>query len=390
MFLDDSSSLQQDYPWWEDTNLSATNLPEWIHYYKINPNFLFPQPELKRLTDDFSKCDIALVCGWGPIIAHRAGVPFLFYSYGSDLTVTRLWENIIGAARKLIRLRKPNGLRSLLLYSRLQRNAIRCADRIGILMGFQINPYVKELNLVSKMAKLRLAWEIEKYGKRSDLQLAEKYRRFDVVYFMISRHMWRSVWEDMKGNDKFIRAYARFVKERKPNALLVTIEKGYDVQYSKQLVEELQISNYVEWVKEMNKDGIRSYISLDNVVVVDQFWHNNWHIRYPENPDSPGYGLGSASIEALSAECTLITGFFHEDFYEGNRPPILSAFSEEEIYQRLCQSLDMGNQERKKLGRQAYEFVKKYHGWENVTDLYINTLKEILEERALKTQPLDA
>src|SRR5690606_22504314 len=94
MFLDDSSSLQQDYPWWEDSHLNEHNLPSWIHYYRVNPNFMFPQPKLKEMINHFSKCDIALVCGWGPIIAKRAGVPYLFYSFGGDLTVTAFYENI--------------------------------------------------------------------------------------------------------------------------------------------------------------------------------------------------------------------------------------------------------------------------------------------------------
>lgn len=383
MFLDDSSSLQQDYPWWEDSHLNEHNLPSWIHYYRVNPNFMFPQPKLKEMINHFSKCDIALVCGWGPIIAKRAGVPYLFYSFGGDLTVTAFYENIREAFRKMASFKKPSGLRSLLLYSHYQREAIRQADRVGILMAFQIEPYARKLGVVEKMKLLRLAWDIEKYKKSPDPALNEKYKNYDIVYFMIARHSWKSVWNDMKGNDKFLKAYARFVKEKNPNVLLVTIDKGVDTDASKELLREFGVEHAVEWVKEMNKDRIRAYISMSNVVVVDQFWHDNWRRRYPRN-ETPAFGLGSAGIEAMCAEAVLITGFFHEDFYEGNKPPILNAFTEEEIYQRLVQSLSMTPDERAELGKKARAFVEKYHGWKNVVPMYVEVLEEILEERHRK------
>lgn len=381
MFLDNSSSLQQDYPWWEDTQLSENNLPEWIHYYKVKPNFLFPQPELKRLIKDFANCDIALVCGWGPIIAWRAGVPYLFHSYGSDLNITSFAEGILKATRNLVSLKRPGGIKSLFLSAPFQKKAIQRADRIGIYMGYQVNPYVKPLGILHKMKKLRLAWDIDKYRIPENQEIKKKYEVYDVVYFMIARHTWKSVWFDLKGNDKFIRAFARFVNDKNPNVKLVTIEKGNNLEDSKRLISELGIEKYVEWIPEMNKDGIRTYNSISNIVVVDQFWHNRWYIKYPSDRTKPRIGFGSGSIEALSAGRPLITVFFDEDFYDGNHPPILSAFTEHEIYQRLVESLEMGAEGRKQLGLKGYEFVKKYHGWENAIDLHIDCLKEILKER---------
>lgn len=385
MFLDDASALGQDYPWWEDANLSPDNLPDWIHYYKIKPDFLFPQSGLKKMISDFSKCDIGLVCGWGPIIASRAKIPYFYYSHGSDLNITDFAENITGALRKILLLKKPNGFRSFVKFARIQKKAIMNADRIGILMGYQVNPYIKKYGLLSKMKKIRLAWDIEKYKVVRNETLTEKYKQYDIVFFMLARHIWKSVWNDfIKGNDKFLRAFARFVKDKKPNVRLVMIEKGEDLEESKKIISSYGIQNYVEWVKEMNKDGIRAYNSLDNVVVVDQFWHDRWFVRYPEDKAKPRIGFGSAGIEALCAEKPLITVFFDEDFYEGNHPPILSAFTEDEIYSRLVESLEMGSEKRKVLGRKGYEFVKKYHGWENTIDQYISILKEILEEKEKK------
>ncbi len=384
MFLDDSSSLQQDYPWWEDSGLSEDSLPSWIRYYRVKPNFLMPQQMLRQMISDFSDCDIALVCGFGPIIAFRARVPYMFHSFGSDLNVTAFKENIFEAVRNLMRFRKPRGLKALFLTVPFQRAAIQMADRVGIYMGYQVNTYVRGLGIMDKMKRLRLAWDVDKYHTAENQDLKKKYETYEIVYFMIARHSWKSVWNDLKGNDKFIRAFARFVKEKNPNVLLVTIQKGDDVGESKKLINELQLEGKVEWQKEMNKDGIRSFNSLNNVVVVDQFWHDKWYRRYPTDRAKPRMGFGSGSIEALCAERPLITSFFDEDFYDGIHPPILSAFSEEEIYHRLVESLEMGPEGRRALGIRGYEFAKKYHGWENTVNIYIDVLRTILAEESNK------
>ena len=42
MFLDNTSGLQQDYPWWDDISLNENSLPGWVHYYKTFPFFHLP------------------------------------------------------------------------------------------------------------------------------------------------------------------------------------------------------------------------------------------------------------------------------------------------------------------------------------------------------------
>lgn len=385
MFLDDTSGSGQDYPWWEDKDLNPKNLPKWIHYYRVKPNFLFPQSALKEMISDFSKCDVALVCGMGPVIAYRAGVPYFFWSYGSDLTLTNLKENLSYALKQIRQLKIPRGSKNVIFNGWFQKKAIQNADRIGIAMSYQINNYIKPLFVENKVEKVRLAWDIEKYKVPIDTLIYQNFQQYEIVYFMIARHSWKSVWGDLKGNDKFIIAFSKFVKEKIPNVKLIMIEKGPDLQDSKNLVKELGIENYVEWIKEMNKDGIRAYNSLPNVVVVDQFWHDEWIKRFPLNADKPPVGFGSGSIEALSAERPLITSFFEEEFYDGNHPPVLSAFTIPQIYSRLVESYEMGPENRALLGKKGKDFVTKYHGWQNTIDIYIKVLEDIVKQYDLKS-----
>lgn len=380
MFLDDSAPSAQNYPWWEHAELSPTQLPEWIHYHHVTTeDFIVRSAAFMRMARAFAVCDVALVCHWGPILAEAAGVPSMFFSYGGDLMVAHTRRELGEMFRRLLAGNMP-GIRGFLVGLRQRRALQHSTDVVGVGMGWQIDNYVKPLGLLPKMVKTRLAWDVDAYMPEVDAALNAQHASFDVVYFMLARHSWRSVWNDLKGNDKFIRAYARLVHDRAPNVKLIMIEKGPDVDASKQLVDQLGIAHAVEWVREMPKDRLRAYYSLPNVVVVDQFWDDRWRERYPADI-TPRIGFGSGSVEAMCANRPLITAFFEQEFYEGATPPILAAFREDEILAQLHLSLDLGVAGRAAMGERGHAFVRRYHDWRVTTDLYIDQLRAIVAGR---------
>ncbi len=385
-FLDDHSSASQDYPWWEDKDLSPTNLPAWIHYYPTKPFFLFPSKNTKKMIKDFGKCDVALVSCFGPIVAMKANVPFVFYTVGGDLNCIDVKEELISVFRTQSSLKaKFLRLVKILTYTPLQKKAIiNYADKIMVLMGYQINPYIKKFNLESKTIKARLAWDINKYSIEPDTILYEKYKTFDIVFFMIARHAFSSIWLDVKGNDKFLRAFASFVTNGNKNVKLILVNKGVDVHLSKKIISDFGIDKYVEWVEQMDKDGVRAYESMPNCVVVDQFWHDDLAIRYPLDKGNLKMGFGSGAIEALAASKPLITAFTEKAFYEENMPPILYAFTEKEIEGRLHEVYNMTNEEKEAMGKKGFEFIYKWHDYTNVLNLYINALKDVLSKRSIQ------
>jgi glycosyltransferase involved in cell wall biosynthesis len=113
------------------------------------------------------------------------------------------------------------------------------------------------------------------------------------------------------------------------------------------------------------------------VVVVDQFWDDRWRERYPEDI-TPRIGFGSGSVEALCAKRPLITAFFEQEFYDGATPPILAAFTEDEIYAQINASLDMGAEGRRDMGERGHAFVRRYHDWSATTEMYVDQLKSIV------------
>lgn len=385
-FLDDHSSASQDYPWWEDKELSPSNLPFWLHYYPTKPFFLFPSSTTKKMIKDFGKCDIALVSCFGPIMAMKAKVPFVFYSIGSDLNCINVKEELISVFRTQSSLKaKILRLVKIITYTPLQKKAIiHFADKIMVLMGYQVNPYINKFNLQSKTIKARLAWDINKYAIEPDEILYEKYKSFEVVFFMIARHGFSSIWLDVKGNDKFLKAFASFVQSGRKNVKLILINKGVDVHISRKIIANHNIQDYVEWVDQMDKDGVRAYESIPNCVVVDQFWHDDLAIRYPLDKGNLKMCFGSGAIEALAASKPLITAFTDQDFYEGNMPPILHAFTQKEIEERLHEVYSMTSEEKAGMGKKGFEFIYKWHDYTNISNLYINALKDVLGKKQIQ------
>lgn len=382
MFLDNTTPYGQDFPWWEDTFLSPSNLPSWIHYYPSRPFFLFPNKIIRRMIKDFSKCDVALVSCNGPILAMLAKIPFVFFSMGSDLNSIDVKEELLSLFKMRNSLSaKMNRLVKILTFTPLQKRAIqKVASKIIVLMGYQYNPYIRKFGLEYKTVRGRIAYDTDKYFIPVDNELFEKNKKYGLLFFMISRHAWKELYADLKGNDKFIRAFAKFVEHFNPNVKLVLFKKGNDYQASENLIRDLGLGKYVEWLEMINKDGVRAYESLPNCVVVDQFWHDEWYKRYPSDRNKAVIGFGFGSIEAAAAGRPLITVFKDEEFYEGNSPPILTAFTEDEIYDRIVQVYKMSEDERVKMGAEGREFVTKWHRWDNAIDLYIRELTLIYNE----------
>lgn len=385
LFLDNTSPANQDYPWWDNPEITPDNLPYWVNYYKTFPFFLMPNKETKKMIQDFSNCDVALVTCWGPILAMKAKVPFVFVSLGSDLNSIAYGDEFKSILYSSLDVKaKIKKIIKLITFVPLQRKALfKYAYRITISMGYQYNAYIKKYGLEKKTSLLNYPKDVLGYATNEvDEELKNKFKKYELVFFMFSRQNWMSVWNDLKGNDKFFRAYARFVKEIKPNVILFVPNKGIDIEYSKALIKELDIENNVEWFDDMPKFKLKKIQAMSNVVMVDNFWHNEWLKRYPLDT-TPKVGFGFGCIESLASKSLLLTAFTDDEFYDGNKPPILYAFSEDEIYNRLSEVYRMSFEEREKMRNDGYEFVIKWHEQKNVLYKHIDLLKKASAKQIL-------
>lgn len=382
MFLDRASDLEQDYPWWDDKTLSPHNLPEWVHYYPVFPNFVFPTGKTKEMIDEFARCDVALVCCYGPILAMKAKVPFVFFSIGGDLNMIDFADDfkslLFNTYPPLMKFKK---FIKIFTFGRMQKRALKShASRIIVYMGYQYRKYIVGQNLQDKTVKLTWPKDIVNYGSAPDVELNKEFEKYDSVFFMASRQSWKSVWNDPKGNDKFIRAFARYVKDKDPNVILLMAEKGNDLAATKSLVKESGLTGHVRWLKDMPRYLLKKYQAMPNVVMVDSFWHDRWFDRYYEDRQSVKAGFGLNAVETLSSKSLLITAFTDQEYYNGETPPVLIAFTEDEIYRRLVQVGEMSQAERDQMKQAGYDFIFKWNEQGHIINTHIAVLNEVYAE----------
>jgi hypothetical protein len=86
------------------------------------------------------------------------------------------------------------------------------------------------------------------------------------------------------------------------------------------------------------------------------------------------------AVESLSSKSLLITSFNDQEFYNGETPPVLNAFSEQEIYQRLSELSEMSAEEISQMKQAGYDFIFKWNEQSHVIDTHIAILKEVYEK----------
>lgn len=157
-----------------------------------------------------------------------------------------------------------------------------------------------------------------------------------------------------KGNDRFIRAFAKAVKYGLP-ARCTLLDRGPDREIAKKLIHDLGVEDNFIWKPHLSRDElIDEYYKAD--VIVDQFDIG---------------GLGGISIESMSAgkPVMLYIDPACARLLYPNDPPILNCHTEEEIYEQIMKCADRSFLEN--LGNDAREWVYKYHNYETCLDQFL-------------------
>jgi len=155
-------------------------------------------------------------------------------------------------------------------------------------------------------------------------------------------HATSLIWK-FKGNDLLINGFAEFIKKH-PNSLLIIIERGIDAGRTKSLVNSLNITDKVKFVKgPLDRIELQRYYNLSDVVA-DEFILS---------------AMSGITNEALCCEKPVITYYPEEDFagvYIEN-PPIFNAHNPIEICKQLDLLIDA--KKRKLIGKKGREWVIK-------------------------------
>ncbi len=185
----------------------------------------------------------------------------------------------------------------------------------------------------------------------------------DFVVFHPSRQHWEQQrhpdWE--KGNDIFIRGFARFIKEVNPNAAAVFVEWGKFVDKSKSLLEELNITDRVMWIPpQPNRKMIRYIHATD--LLADQFYLGAFGSTMPK-----ALACGRPAMLYLNEE-------IHNWCFD-EMPPVINTRTDREVFEGL-KKLYADKAWRHQLVEDGKTWYRKYHS----NDVILHRLLQCYEK----------
>lgn len=157
-----------------------------------------------------------------------------------------------------------------------------------------------------------------------------------------------------KGNDRFIRAFARAV-DGGMDAECVFLDRGKDRALARALVSTLRLDNRVIWKPQLTRDELREELGRADIVV-DQF----------------DVGIfGGIAAEAMSMGKPVLIYLCESSMrlLYAELPPVLNAHREEEIHDQILRCRD--RHFAQELGARAREWVYRHHHWDSCLDEFL-------------------
>jgi len=345
-----------DYPNW----IYQMEFP--IHFFKNPLKYFMKERDIVKF---MSKYDLIVCSGRAPIWARWSNRPFIFLSYGSDLDQLAV-QGWTGKSSYGCYMSRKEKLISFITKHRM-RDALKKANAI-LILPHQIETAkrlgLKRLRCCQHVVDTTIFKPMDDKERTEERERLKKELGCDLILFHPTRQAWRDrEITDCKGNDKLFRAFAKFLSSTKKKVKLIAIEKGWDIESSKELVEELGIAENIIWKPSMERFKLKWYYNVADIVL-DQF----------------NLGcFGTATVEPMACETPVFVYFnpSYKDFFYGGLPPIVNVQTEEEIFYRLCELAEDENL-RKRIGKDCYNWTMKYTHWEVATDKYIELFQEVL------------
>lgn len=246
-------------------------------------------------------------------------------------------------------------------------------------IGYKLAPVVFVTNSDNLYAAERLglsdeqlyclphAFDNEKLFRFSDENADRFFPPSDrVVFFSPARQHWKDKDPSMaKGNDYVFYA-VRELKNEGYDFALELVEWGRDLQYSKLLIRELQIEEYINWVPPMKKRQLwQKYMSVH--AVIDQ-------LLLP--------ALGGVGFEAMTLGRRLLSAMdmkLGERFF-GAEPPMLDVRDTASVKAAMLSVLNDPD-DHHGVGKDAREWIKRYHSADRVCQIQVDAYRKILESK---------
>ena len=351
-----TSDFAMAFPEWEDGNVSTTvdpyNVnriqlkdawvpPPWIRYFDFKNNLprkghlmskVRARIDVIRMIREY---DIVETHVPWYIYAQFSGRPYVVYDAGA----IRYFPFRNSFRDKLAR-RGYRKARSVMVTN---PDTFEIFDRLPYLDHARIHP-------------VPFAIDPEKYRPVDSTQLRELYvKDEELLLFSPSRQIWAE-----KGNDKMIRAFARFGREF-PKSKFVMVSWSVDEQRSRDLVNSLGLEDKVVWIKPVAKNHLIQYYGAADIIL-DQFVLGSW---------------GTSTPEAMSCGKPVLM-FYKKNYiaraFGEEEPPILNSFTEDDIYLNLVR-LAKDRDYAVEVGKRSRDWIIRTHHPRLVAQRHLDILE---------------
>jgi glycosyltransferase involved in cell wall biosynthesis len=326
--------LKEGYPEW----ITSFHLPKW--------RYRFFAKQTWNLLHALGDCDVIHTTQNGPLYAMLTRRPYVFTNSGVDFYQAPFargsFESRLGALCMRMGLRRARKL----------------------LIGNPTMPLVQQaiqrLQLTN-IGYLPIPIDTEKFAPYSAHKKAALRAPYD--YEFVFFHPTRQFW-DFKGNDRLLRAYARFVKETSKRCLLIAVRATNERGDGPKLVEALGIQQHVRWIDHLARHELIDYYNLADIVF-DQFVVG---------------AFGTGALEAWSCGTPVFIYLHdHRPWYPHN-PPAVNVSTEQDIFEKLI-ALCEDRRQLATLATRSRAWVLENHGGDAVIDRYIALYEEVLAEK---------
>ncbi len=228
---------------------------------------------------------------------------------------------------------------------------IRAAERLGLTNYRYIPHPINDRNLA--LAD----------GTVLRCQLMERFRA-DFIVFHPSRLHWEPElrhpsWE--KGNDLFLRGFARFVRETAPRALCILARWGQKLRETDALLRDEGITGRVHWISPVPNRTMLGYVKAADAVA-DQFWLGTFGGITPK-----ALGCGRPTLLHLDPEV-------HRWCFP-ELPPVLNVRDPVQISAALA-SLYRDPAHAREIGARSEAWYRTYHSESVVRDRLVSAIRE--------------
>lgn len=341
----------------DDVSGQRTLKAEWIRY--LDQSYHSRYRVLDKILKEFYGLVVCIrLFNYDIIHSHTGSLNFSIFSY---------FLFVKGHLKKYLAFATGSDIREVARFDqtwrgKLMRDYFKNAARV-FLLNIDMLSFKDEMGLL-EASFFPFAINEEKFFPDKKVKKPELYQG-KLLCFMMSNLDFGSSdrghnRNSMKKNDRFFYALAEFIKED-TNIHAFVLDRGSDRDVAKEIVNNLGIASYVQFLPPMTELERIHYLNMADVIL-DQF-------------NLGSFGLGA--LEALSVGKPLITHLRMDCIAKcyDVAPPILYAQTAKEIFLRLLEARNL--ESRQELSRQARQWLIRYHSRQTVITQLISHYRDI-------------